>query len=139
MHMLAGSYVLSSVPRSIFVLLRANPTDETDSSVVVFNPKNNNGEKSERSAWRCGPSGYQAISDFDWAVFDGGNSSRKVIEIDDLAEVLGDGMLERGIGIKNLSENTGFGRRACEKALSENGRFADYLVFDGDLVGLRDE
>jgi hypothetical protein len=136
MHMLAGSYVLTSVPRSIFIVVRANAADETDSSVVVFNPKNNNGEKAERSAWRCTPSGYRAIPDFDWEAFDEGSASRRVIEIDDIADVLGDGILDRAQAINALSEKTGFGRRACEKALSKNGRFAESLIFDGSHVGL---
>ena len=136
MHMLAGSYILTSVPRSIFILIKANPLDETDNTVVVFNPKNNNGEKAERSAWVCNPAGYEPLPDFNWDAFDGSNSSRKTIEFDDIEESLGEGLTERSLAITALIEMTGLGRRACEKALAENGRFANRLYFEGNQIGI---
>ncbi len=39
MHTLSGSYILSSMPRAIFVMRRGT-SDETDDSVVWSNPKN---------------------------------------------------------------------------------------------------
>ena len=57
MHLLAGSYVLSSVPRTIFVMVRGT-VEETDSSVVLFNPKNSNGPCVGRTAWRADPDGF---------------------------------------------------------------------------------
>ena len=136
MHLLAGSHVLTSVPRCIFVLVKANPLDETDNTVVVFNVKNNNGEKAERSAWVCNPAGYEPLPDFNWEDFDGASSSRKTIEFDDIEEILGEGMTERSVAIKALMEMTELGRRACEKALAENGRFANRLYFEGDEIGI---
>jgi hypothetical protein len=49
MHLLSGSYILTSVPRCIFIMTRGTQ-DETDDSVVFFNPKNSNGENAPRSA-----------------------------------------------------------------------------------------
>ena len=48
MHLLAGCYVLTSVPRTIPVIVRA-ASDETDTSVVWFNPKNSNRPCAERT------------------------------------------------------------------------------------------
>lgn len=58
MHLLAGSYVLTSVPRAIFVMVRGN-SDEADDSVVWFNPKNSNGPCCERTAWERGRKGLK--------------------------------------------------------------------------------
>jgi len=77
MHLLSGSYVLSSVPRSVFILTRAS-RDETDNQVVMHNPKNNNGELVARSAWYRQPSGFTKAEGFDWGEYDSaGDSGRK--------------------------------------------------------------
>ena len=57
MHLLAGCYVLTSVPRTIPVIVRA-ASDEIDTSVVWFNPKNSNRPFAERTPWDRGPKGH---------------------------------------------------------------------------------
>ena len=72
MHLLAGSHVLSTVPRTIFVMVRGTG-EETDNSVVLFNPKNSNGPCAGRTAWERNPAGFYPLPDFDWKAFDSGS------------------------------------------------------------------
>jgi hypothetical protein len=90
MHLLAGSYVLTSVPRCIFIMTRGSE-DETDDSVVFFNPKNSNGENVPRSAWHRKLNGFTPDDDFDWREFDKPPDERKIVTLDHLREVFGDG------------------------------------------------
>jgi AAA domain len=138
MHLLAGSYVLTSVPRAIFMMVRGDRDDETDTSVVLFNPKNNNGGKMARSAWICSPEGYSPLPEFDWDRFDGtAESRRKVIGFEHIVKALGTGELQRRDAVKRIMEISGLGRRACEKAIAEAGKFAAHLCFDGEQVKIR--
>jgi len=135
LHLLAGSHILTSVPRAVFMLVRGDHEDETDNSVVFYNPKNNNGSKCARSAWSCTPAGYSPLPEFDWERFDGkAESGRKVIGFEHIVGVLGSGMLPRKDAVKRLAEVSGLGRRACEKALSSGGKFAAHLCCEGDCV-----
>lgn len=135
MHCLAGSYVITSVPRAVFILIRGNSHDETDNSVVIFNPKNNNGEKAPRRALELTPAGFQEIPDFDWTEFDGANGGRNVITDEHIQSVLEDSLVLKKEAVKRLMTKSKCGQRACEKALEEKGRFASSLRFDGDFVG----
>jgi hypothetical protein len=125
------------VPRAVFILIRGNSHDETDNSVVLFNPKNNNGEKAPRRAFDLTPAGFEEIPDFDWTEFDEANESRKVITGEHIQSVLEGSMVLRKEAVKRLMEKTQCGKRACEKALEEKGRFSSSLRFDGDFVGWR--
>jgi hypothetical protein len=97
MHLLAGSYILTSVPRCIFVMTRGSQ-DETDDSVVFFNPKNSNGENVPRSAWHRKLSGFTPATDFDWKDFDKPPEERKIIKLEHLREVFGDGRKRLELG-----------------------------------------
>ena len=90
MHLLSGSYILTSVPRCIFIMTRGSQ-DETDDSVVFFNPKNSNGANAPRSAWHRKLSGFSPATDFDWNEFDKPPDERKTIRLDHLRKVFGDG------------------------------------------------
>jgi hypothetical protein len=90
MHLLAGSYVLTSVPRCIFIMTRGSD-DETDNSIVWFNPKNNNGQNAPRSAWNRELKGFTPTTDFDWKEFDKPPDERKIIRLEDVREVFGVG------------------------------------------------
>jgi hypothetical protein len=137
MHCLAGSYVITSVPRAVFILIRGNPDDETDNSVVVFNPKNNNGAKAPRRAFEVTPAGFHQIPDFDWKDFDGASGGRKIITLDDIQSVLGDSLLEKKEAVRRLAIKAEVGERASQKALEQKGKFSSFLKFDGNLVGLK--
>lgn len=134
MHLLAGSYVLTSVPRCIFIMVRGT-ADETDNSVVWFNPKNSNGPCAARSAWERSPSGFVPLPDFDWKEFEGGKGGREVMQVEHLKEALGKDKWDRTEAVKRLMKASGFGERTCQIALSPKGKFAAYLVFEDKWVG----
>jgi replicative DNA helicase len=136
MHTLAGSYILSSVPRAVFIMTRGKALQEADDSVAWFNPKNNNGPCVSRSAWRRGPDGFTHLPDFDWTEFDGDGEKRRVIELADIEEALGEDRIKKSEAVKRLVASTGLGERACQKALSEAGTFASNLKHDGAFVTL---
>ena len=133
MHLLAGSYVLTSVPRAIFVMVRGT-SDETDNSIVWFNPKNSNGPCAARSAWERGPGGFIHLPDFDWKAFDGGQGGRIVMQVEHLREALGSDKWLRSEAVKRLERVTGFGEKACQNALKQNGKFSKYLFFEDNWV-----
>lgn len=69
LSLLAGSYVLGSVPRSVFVIQAAS--DDTDDSRVVWTCcKNNDGEEGARSAWIRSNGLFSPAESFDWDSFD---------------------------------------------------------------------
>ena len=75
LNLLAGSYVLGSVPRCAFVLQAASD-DPEDRRVVWTCCKNNDGEMGARSAWvRCNGL-FQPVTDFDWDAFDNAGSAK---------------------------------------------------------------
>jgi hypothetical protein len=136
MHLLAGSYVLSSVPRAIFVMVRGT-TDETDNSVVCFNPKNSNGPCAARSAWERSPAGFLSLPDFEWKEFDGGSGGRKTIRVEHLQESLGSDKWIASEAVKRLMKASGCGERACQIALNRGGKFATHLIFEDKWIGFK--
>jgi hypothetical protein len=136
MHLLAGSYVLSSVPRAIFVMVRGSH-DETDNSVVFFNPKNSNGPCAPRSAWERSPSGFRWVPEFDWLEFDGDKGGRKTIRTEHLKEALGSERWSHPEAVKKLMEVSECGERACQNALKKGGKFNAHLIFEEEKVGYR--
>jgi hypothetical protein len=137
MHCLAGSYVITSVPRAVFVLIRGNPDDETDNSIVIFNPKNNNGAKAPRRAFEFSPAGFMEIPDFDWKDFDGGKGGRIVMQVEHLRKALGSDKWLRSEAVKRLERVSGFGEKACQNALKQHGKFSGNLFFEDSWVGFR--
>jgi hypothetical protein len=137
MHLLAGSYVLTSVPRCIFIMVRGT-ADETDNSVVWFNPKNSNGPCASRSAWERSPSGFVPIPDFDWKEFEGGKGGRAVMQVEHLKEALGKDKWARSEAVKRLERVSGLGEKACQNALKQNGKFSAHLVFEDQWVGFKE-
>jgi hypothetical protein len=139
MHLLAGSHMLASVPRSVFIMTPAS-TDETDEAVVWFNPKNNNGEKVGRSAWRRTPAGFTVLPDFDWEQFDEqGGTKRRIVTEQHIREALSGSGLNKASAVRRLQEVTKLGKRACEKALSVDGKFRSILTMSNGAVTLANE
>ena len=64
LNLLAGSYVLGSVPRTVFVMQAASD-DVTDDRIVWTCCKNNDGELGKRSAWIRRNGLFDALTDFD--------------------------------------------------------------------------
>jgi hypothetical protein len=137
MHLLSGSYVLTSVPRSVFVMVRGSD-DEANDSVVWCNPKNNNGPLAERSAWHRQENGFPADNDFDWKEFDKPPDKRAVVRLEHLAEIFGDaGELDLKDAAHALAMLAGINERSAYNALSPNGKFAGHLTRKGGMVLFR--
>jgi hypothetical protein len=135
MHQLAGSYVLTSVPRAIFVMIPGSE-EETDDSVVFFNPKNSNGPNASRSAWHRGATGFTPNADFDWREFDKPPDKRVIIRLEHLAEVFDGGKLELELkdAAHALASLTGVNERSAYNALAPDGRFGKHLSRKGGKV-----
>jgi AAA domain-containing protein len=126
MHLLAGSYILTSVPRCIFVMTRGSQ-DETDDSVVFFNPKNSNGANVPRSAWHRKLSGFTPATDFDWKDFDKPPDERKIITLDHVREAFGAKRLEKKDAAHALATLAKVNDTSAYRALR---KFADYIRAD---------
>jgi hypothetical protein len=106
--------------------------DETDDSIVWFNPKNNNGQKVGRSAWRRTDRGFIPATDFDWREFDKPPDERKIVSLDHIREVFnGSQSLELKEAAHRLATITGIVERSAYNALGPNGRFLANLKRDG--------
>jgi hypothetical protein len=64
-NLLAGSYVLGSVPRTVFVMQAASD-DVTEDRIVWTCCKNIDGELGKRSAWIRRNGLFDPLTDFDW-------------------------------------------------------------------------
>ena len=126
-NLLSGSYVLVSVPRSVFIIQAASD-EQTDDRVVFTCSKNNDGECGEASAWRRRNGLFEAVADFDWKEFREGAAKRVAITEDDVRRLFasedGPRQIERAHAAKELQEQTGAGRTAAYLALKPDGRFA---------------
>jgi AAA domain len=77
LKLLVGSYVLGSVPRSVFIMQAAS--DEPDDKNVVWTcAKNNDGEMGQRSVWERRNGLFAPVSDFDWKAFDNAGQRDKM-------------------------------------------------------------
>jgi hypothetical protein len=132
LHLLAGSYVLGSVPRTVFVMLHASD-DPTGNDIVWVCCKNNDGELGDRSAWRRRNGLFVHVKDFDWDAFDKPASDRPTVTEADVAEVFhhGDRQLSRKQAVTELAERTGCKTSACYNALKKH---AAHLREDSDLL-----
>jgi len=129
LNLLAGSYVLGSVPRTAFVMQAASD-DTTDNRVVWTCCKNNDGELGERLAWERRNGLFAPVVDFDWEAFDNPHPDNRVtITADHMAEIFenSEKQLSRAEAAKELQSLTGAGRTACYSALKLDGRFAKHL------------
>jgi len=125
LNLLAGSYVLGSVPRTVFVMQAA--TDDVEDKRVVWTCcKNNDGELGPRLAWERHNELFEPVTNFDWDAF-GGPDAREVITQTDIAAIFKNGSLPRGEAVKKLRSNTGASQASCYRALSPGGRFATHL------------
>ena len=130
-HLLAGSYVLSSVPRCIFVIVPGSE-DEMENSVVWFNPKNNNGQKVGRSAWQRAEAGFTQAANFDWQEFDKPSDKRKMVTLHNIRQVF-DGFLSLELkeAARRLAAIVGIAYRSAYNALSPGGKFSANLRREG--------
>jgi len=136
MHHLSGSHMLVSLPRSVFVMIRGSE-DEAGESVVLCNPKNNNGPLARRSAWIRRDAGFIPDADFDWREFDKPPDKRVIVRLEDLAEVFSKGDLELKDAANLLAAATGITEGSAYNALKADGKFAAHLVRRGKMLGFK--
>jgi len=124
LNLLAGSYVLGSVPRTVFVMQAASD-DTTDNRVVWTCCKNNDGEPGARSAWERCNGLFAPVAGFDWSKFDAsGKDARVKITAEHMKSIL---PLRKGKAVERLMELTGASQTTCYDAFKLDGRFAGQL------------
>jgi hypothetical protein len=135
----AGSYVLASVPRTVFVMQAAS--DDTEDNRIVWTCcKNNDGELGERSVWERRNGLFAPVGEFNWDTFDNpGAEDRITITADDMIEVFEGGTkhLSRAAAARALQTLTGAGRTAAYAALKLDGRFGNQLHEEDHLLSWR--
>jgi hypothetical protein len=137
MHSLSGSFVLTSVPRCIWIMVRGSE-DETDQSVVVFNPKNSNGQNSSRTAWVRKNGLFEPLPDFDWQQFDKPPEERRIILPEDIQRALeGNGTISRTTVVESLMAITQLKKSACFDALKADGKFGHLFTVSAQGVTWR--
>lgn len=135
LNLLAGSYVLGSIPRTVFVMQSASD-DPTEDRVVWTCCKNNDGELGERTAWERRNGLFAPVEDFDWTEFDRPASDRPTVTEADVAEVFQQGKrrVRKAEAVADLQERTGAGKSACYNALKLDGRFKRHLAESEGLL-----
>ena len=134
LKLLAGSYVLGSVPRTVFVMQAASD-DTTDNRIVWTCCKNNDGALGARSAWERRNGLFGAVADFDFDAFDAPEKDkRELVSETDVQAVLKNGALTKAEAAKRLEENTGAHRASCYRAFKRDGRFANHLRVTGEKI-----
>lgn len=131
---LSGSQSLTSVARSVFVVLPGSSV-EGDDRVVLNNPKNNDGALLDPSAWHRRNGLFEPVAEFDWNAFWSGGAKdpdkARSIGVEHLDRIFHGGKrkLSTAQAAKELQEVFGFGRSASYGALK---RFEAELVEDSD-------
>jgi AAA domain len=138
LHLLSGSHVLGSVPRTVLALQHV--TDDTEDRRVVFTcVKNNDGESlGERSAWELREGKFYRIEDFDFQSFDG-KQERFSVTIEHIREAFsaGEVALRKKHAARELMAVAGVSEATAYRALEvPGGRFSAYLSVtrDGKLA-----
>jgi hypothetical protein len=110
LNLLAGSYVLGSVPRTVFVMQAASD-DVTDCRVVWTCCKNNDGELGGRSAWKRHNGLFLPVDFFDFDAFDHPPKEKRGLQPEELREFLKKGgQYEKGQLVSIIMDETG-----CQK------------------------
>ena len=131
LHMVAGSFTLGAVARSVFVLQSASD-DTTDNRIVWTCCKSNDGELGQRSAWERRNGLFAPVSDFDWNTFDDSPKANELISQSVMEAVFEDGPLTRGEAVKRIRQFTDASQSGAYKAVNE--RFKSRLLnVDGRL------
>jgi hypothetical protein len=87
LSLLAGSYVLGSIPRCVFV--KQSASDDVDETRVVWTCcKNNDGQLGPQTAWERRNGLFIPVPNFDWDEFRNSQSARSNRTIDDLLALI---------------------------------------------------
>ena len=128
LNLIAGSYVLGSVPRCVFVMQAASDNPE-DPRVILTCCKNNDGQLGARSAWtRCNGL-FTPVEDFNWSSLEAGQTSGKepAITVADMRRLFSNGPITRAEAARRLKKETGAGRTSRYNALKPSGKFSEHL------------
>jgi hypothetical protein len=138
LNLLAGSYVIGSVPRAVFIMQAASD-DTTDSRIVWTCCKNNDGEMGKRSAWERRNGLFIPVQDFDWKTFEGDGEKRRTVSLADLDTLFESGrrQLARSTAVEQLIEQTKLGKTACYQALKAGGKFSQNLTDQDGLLNFK--
>ena len=138
LNLLAGSYVIGSVPRTVFVMQAASD-DTIDNRIVWTCCKNNDGDLGARSAWERRNGLFVPVENFDWKTFDANGEKRRTVSLDDLDTLFEGGkrQLARNAAVGQLIEQTGLGKTACYEALKLDGKFAQNLFEQDGLLNFK--
>jgi hypothetical protein len=138
LNLLAGSYFIASVPRTVFVMQAASD-DTQDKRIVWTCCKNNDGELGARSAWERRNGLFVPVSDFDWKSFEGDGEKRRTVNPEDLDTLFEGGkrQLNRNTAVAELMELTMLGKTACYQALKLDGKFGERLFQSNELLGFK--
>jgi hypothetical protein len=119
LNLLAGSYVLGSVPRTVFVMQAASD-DVTDNRVVWTCCKNNDGELGDRSAWKRRNGLFVPVEFFDWNAFDHPPKEKRGLKPEILREFLMKGReYEKSQIVSIIMKETGRGKTAAYDLVDE--------------------
>jgi hypothetical protein len=133
---LAGSHILGSVPRSIFVMQAAS-NDMEDDKVVWACAKNSDGESGPPTAWYRRNGLFDPCPDFDWEAYDKPEGETRLgIKLADMEQLFEGGKrsMTRTRAVQELGDLTGFGRSARYDATDPNGRFGNQIIVEGDRL-----
>ncbi|HEY1791265.1 MAG TPA: AAA family ATPase [Verrucomicrobiae bacterium] len=138
LNLLAGSYLIGSVPRSVFIMQAASD-EPSDGRVVWTCCKNNDGAMGDRSIWERRNGLFVPVIDFDWDTFDGNGEKRRTVSLEDLEALFEGGkrQLIRQRAVEELIELTGLAKSACYTVLRTDGRFGANLVEQGGLLSFK--
>lgn len=128
MNLISGSYVLTSVPRTVFVMQHAS--DEPEENRIVWTCcKNNDGELGFRSAWERCNGLFLPVENFNFDEFDVPGEKRRNITESDLITLFESGnvKLSKKRAVEQLMEQTGCAHSAAYNALSLSGRLGSHL------------
>jgi hypothetical protein len=133
LNLLSGSYVLGSIPRTVWILQNASDL-VTDNRVAVTCCKNNNGRLGDRTAWERDNGLWTPVTGFDWDAFDNPAPPSKkgaVISEQAMGSVFDHGykQLKLAEAVSMLMTLTGLKKTVCYAAFDlSKGPFKDRLI-----------
>lgn len=141
MHRFSGHHILTSAPRSAYILDAAS-SDVTDDRVVFSACKNNDGMMAKPSAWKRGSASFLPLDDFDWDEFNSkweGQESkagrkRKHSDEDYVALLPAEGLTYSEF-IKATKDELSVGHATTDRALKRLLSGDDPLIFKSVACG----
>jgi hypothetical protein len=122
LNLLAGSYVLGSVPRTVFVMQAASD-DVNDNRVVWTCCKNNDGALGDRSAWERRNGLFVPVEFFDWDAFDHPPKEKRGLKPEMLREFLMRGrQYDKSQIVSIITKETGRGKTVAYDLVDEAKR-----------------